>query len=362
MTDILIAGGGIIGMMTARELLLAGASVRVLERQATGRESSWAGGGILSPLYPWRVAEPINRLFLWSHHHYPALVQSLAETTGIDPEWTRSGLLVADHWGEPGEQQAIEGWAEQYGLSLEWWAPHTAQTRAAHLAWNGCVPLFLPDIAQVRNPRLLAAVRQDIIRMGADIREHEPVRRIVLERDAVRGFETRTGVYAADTYIMATGAWSDTLGLELDTQTDSIHPVKGQMLIFPAAVGTLQHILLSRGKYLIPRKDGRILTGSTLEYTGFDKTTTDEALQELMGFARSWLPDIPIVVEKHWAGLRPGSRLGIPRIARHPHLANLYFNCGHFRNGFVMAPASARLLTDQILGRDSFTEIPAYQW
>lgn len=360
MSDILIVGGGIIGLMTARELLLNGASVRILDRHATGQESSWAGGGILSPLYPWRVPAAITRLFLWSHTEYPQLTQELHETTGIDPEWIRSGLLVANY---DGEQESIENWAGNHALTLEWLDGKAARRMEPAADWQHWNPLHLPDIAQVRNPRLLAAVREHVRRLGGEIIEQSAVTKIRVDTDRITGVETHDKDYSADVYVIAAGAWSGGLeaGLVPDSHGIAVEPVRGQMLIFKTPPGTLRHILLCEGKYLIPRRDGRILAGSTLEYTGFDKSTTESALEELLDFARRWLPGRPIEVEKHWAGLRPGSAEGIPYITQHPRFNNLYLNCGHFRNGFVMAPASARLLSDLIHGRNSFTDATPYQ-
>ena len=129
--------------------------------------------------------------------------------------------------------------------------------------------------------------------------------------------------------------------------------MKGQMLVFAAVPGLIRHIILHEGRYLIPRKDGRILVGSTVEHTGFDKATSEEARASLIDFALSVLPELALhPVEKHWAGLRPGSLDGIPVIGAHPEIPNLFFNCGQFRNGFALAPASSRLLADLLLKRE----------
>lgn len=357
--DILIVGGGIIGLMSARELLKLGATVRIVEQNTTGKESSWAGGGILSPLYPWRAPEPINRLFAWSHREYPVWMQEIQQNTGMDPEWNRSGLMVAE---ATTERASVEEWANTYGFSCDWLPGHKARTMEPAVNWREWNPLRLPDIAQVRNPRLLAAIRQDVCQRGGQIIEQAAVTRIHLERQHITAVETVESTYTADTYVMATGAWSGLLESRLDIHSAGlpVEPVKGQMLVFKTAPGTLTHILLCNGKYLIPRQDGRILAGSTLEYSGFNASTTETAYQELVSFARHWLPDCPIQVENHWAGLRPGSPQGIPYICRHPKILNLYLNCGHFRNGFVMAPASARILSDLILNRPGFTNTDAY--
>ena len=131
-----------------------------------------------------------------------------------------------------------------------------------------------------------------------------------------------------------------------------MQPVRGQMLLFGAEPGIISRIVLDRGHYVIPRRDGNVLMGSTLEYTGFHKETTDEALAELSAIAVNRFPvlkDYPIT--RQWAGLRPGSPQGVPYIGPFPGIEGLYVNSGHFRNGVVLSPASARLLADLVLDR-----------
>jgi len=133
------------------------------------------------------------------------------------------------------------------------------------------------------------------------------------------------------------------------------------MIQFAARPGLLQHIVMHAGHYLIPRQDGLVLAGSTLEYSGYDKTTTDAARKTLSDWAIGLVPALAgCRIVRQWAGLRPGTRDGIPFIGACPGIRGLYLNTGHFRNGVVMAPASARLLTDCLLERDSFTAYKPY--
>jgi glycine oxidase len=160
--------------------------------------------------------------------------------------------------------------------------------------------------------------------------------------------------------VIAGGAWSPLImrqaGLEL-----AVEPVRGQMIMFETHPGLLRHITMHGDYYLIPRQNGLVLAGSTLEYTGYNKETTQAARDVLMTRAIKLVPALSdYKVIKHWAGLRPGTSDGIPFIGEHPGVRGLYLNTGHFRNGVVMAPASAQLLLDCILERDSFTGLAPY--
>jgi len=343
--DVIIIGGGIIGLLTAKELAQSGARVGLLERQAVGQESSWAGGGILSPLYPWRAAEPVTALCRWSQAAYPDLAAALRESTGIDPEWIRSGLLVNDCE----DIEAATNWCRSLAARHANLTELECASLEPGLAISPKNPIYFPDIAQIRNPRLLKALRVDLMQRGVQLLENQEVLDIEISQGQVRHILTQRGKFSSANYVIAAGAWSGGIGRSVGLPL-RVEPVKGQMLVFKAPPGLLRHIILSSGHYLIPRKDGRILAGSTVEHSGFDKSTTEAARDALAGFAQSALPALlECPIEKHWAGLRPGTPEGIPYIGRHPQIPNLFFNCGHFRNGFVMAPASAHLLTDLIL-------------
>ena len=356
--DIIIIGGGVSGLMSARELALSGAHVVLLDRQSLARESSWAGGGILSPLKPWRAAEPITTLCRWSQAAYPHLAQALQESTGLDPEWLPSGLLFNDC----DELAEATQWAEAQGIRFERLsAGAVAGLEPGLRASPDSTPLLFPDVGQVRNPRLLRALREDLAQRGVELLEHHPVDQIRVERGRVAGLVSRQESLSAEAYVLAAGAWSGLLARNAGLADLPVGPVKGEMLIFDSPPGLLKRIVLDKGRYLIPRKDGKILAGSTVENAQFNKSTSMAAGDALREFACGLLPALRrFPIEKHWAGLRPGSPEGIPFIGPHPQLANLFLNCGHYRNGFVMAPASARLLADHILKRPAIVSPDAY--
>jgi len=355
--DCLVIGGGLIGMLTARELRREGLRVAVVERQATGGESTWAGGGILSPLHPWRYPDAVNALATWSQEAYPALLTTLAEESGVDPEYRRNGLLIVDGF----DPDVAIAWAERWQRTLE--LVDARRTRELEPSLGVAVQraAWLPTVGQVRNPRLGRALRRSLDTLGVTVLEHRPVTGFVLQGERIVGVETVEGEIAAGAVVVASGAWSGTLldGLGLGVP---VAPVRGQMLLFHAEPGVVNRILLDDARYVIPRRDGRVLVGSTMENVGFDKSTTAEALAELRAAAARLVPALAhYPLERHWAGLRPGSPHGIPYICPHPRIDGLFVNAGHFRNGVVMGPASARLLADLVLGREPILDPSPYR-
>ncbi len=355
MSDFIIVGAGAIGMLTALALRQRGYAVTLIDRQQAGRESSWAGGGILSPLYPWRYADAVNALARRAAQLYPELVASLIATTGIDPEHQPSGLLMLD--GAEGEEALA--WSRRTGTPIE---PVGAEEIAAiqpGLA-GASSGWWMPQVGQVRNPRLVRALRAAVESSGVQLIEHAVVERLERIGPRVRGVWVGGRPLAAEAVVLAAGAWSGGLGASLP-EPPQVQPVRGQMLVLHAPHSGLGRIVMREGRYLIPRRDGRIVVGSTVELAGFDKHTTEEARRELHGFAVELAPRLAgIPIEHHWAGLRPGVPAGIPYIGPYPGLEGLYLHTGHFRNGLVMGPASTELLLQLIEGRPPLLDPAPY--
>ncbi|MBM4200015.1 MAG: glycine oxidase ThiO [Gammaproteobacteria bacterium] len=347
--DVIVIGGGIIGLLTARMLAREGVRVTVIDAGRIGNQSSWAGGGILSPLCPWHTPEPITALCRLSQQMYPRLMASLHEETGVDPEWTRTGLVFVDCTETA---QAI-AWCEREAVEVHRTSPDALGTLEPWLSHPAGESLWLPSIAQVRNPRLLRSLRASLAQLGVALVEDQPVIAFETDSGRVTAVRTESGLHAADRFVVAAGAWTAKL-LNGLTPALPIAPVKGQMLAYGTAPGLLSRIVVRGDRYLIPRRDGVILAGSTVEASaGFDKTTTEAARAQLSAFAQELLPPLQdAAVLRHWAGLRPGTPTGIPYIDYHPTLQNLVLCAGHFRNGFVMAPASCHLLAELILNRE----------
>ncbi|MFP4062376.1 MAG: glycine oxidase ThiO [Halochromatium sp.] len=354
-TKILIIGGGVIGLMTARELIQAGAEVTLVEMGSTGKESSWAGGGILSPLYPWRYRGAVTALASWSQRAYPAFCETLFEETGVDPEYSRSGMMILD----PESPELALRWADTEQAAMEPLDRAAIAEKEPGLAVETDGALWMPEVAQIRNPRLTKALHASIGKR-IEMHEREEVLDLLVEDGRVRGAKTTAGRIEAEHVIVCTGAWTAQL-LEKLGRKPNIHPVRGQMILFYAKPGQIRHLSLYRERYVIPRKDGRVLIGSTLEEAGFEKRTTAEAKEELYRVATEMFPLLKRTpIEDHWAGLRPGSPSGIPYIGPYPEVEGLYVNAGHFRNGLVTGPASARLISDLVLEREPILPPSAY--
>jgi glycine oxidase len=357
MTHIVI-GGGIMGLMTAYYLHEAGEKVMVLEQGQLGKESSWAGGGILSPLYPWRYPDALNDLAAWSQRVYPGLIDDLEQQSGIDAQWWQCGFLILDE----DEIAAAVPWAEQRQQALEIISAQEVSHIAPRLSTQ-ITPdrtIWMPEVAQARNPRLLKALIATLRNLGIELREDTRVKSLIVHEQNVSGVVCDDGNLTASSVTVACGAWSRQL-LQTWLSRLDVEPVRGQMILFKADPKLLTTMIMRDSHYLIPRRDGRIIAGSTLEYVGFDKTVTQDAKQLLLQRAVTLLPELKnYPIEHHWAGLRPGSSLQTPVICKHPELSGLYINSGHFRNGVVTAPASARLCVDQILNTSSILDPAPY--
>lgn len=346
MADCIIVGGGIIGLMCALELKRAGVDVLILEQGQVGRESSWAGGGILSPMYPWQYSESLTSLATWSQDRYPKIIAEIKEKTPIDPELIQCGMLLLDAHEVP---IGVE-WAQKHKVACEivkksriasrW--PKVNDTLSNEILW-------LPDIYQIRNPRLLKALKQYLQNIGIEIKENASVEKIITRKNAAVGVETTKDQYKAPVIVIAAGAWSSKLLSSIGVNL-TITPVRGQMILIKCEADFIKMILVHKNQYIIPRRDGHLLVGSTLEDVGFDKTTTKKAFQKLTAAATTMVPALSTFSTiKHWAGLRPNARDGLPFIGPVPPFDGLYVNTGHFRNGLLLAPASAKLLAELIV-------------
>jgi glycine oxidase len=345
---IIIIGGGAIGLLTALNLAPHVGSITILDRSEAGREASWAGGGIVSPLYPWRYSAAVTALAHWSQDFYPQLGDELFSRTGIDPEVHVTGL----YWLDLEDEAQALAWAASLQRPMRAVEMEAVYRQVPVLGSGYERAVYMADVANVRNPRLVKSLKAALLALpNVEIREHCAVSAFLSEGERIVGVHTEQGDLQADQVVLTAGAWSGdllrTLGIDLP-----VEPVKGQMILFKCADDFLPSMVLAKGRYAIPRRDGHILVGSTLEHEGFDKTPTQSALESLKASAIELLPALADAeVVGHWAGLRPGSPDGIPFIGPVAGQEGLWLNCGHYRNGLVLAPASCQLFADLLLGR-----------
>ncbi|MDD2050240.1 glycine oxidase ThiO [Pseudomonas putida] len=355
--QVVIVGGGVIGLLTAFNLAAEVEQVVLCDRGELGQESSWAGGGIVSPLYPWRYSPAVTALAHWSQDFYPQLGERLFASTGVDPEVHTTGL----YWLDLDDEAEALAWAEREGRPLSAVDISAAYDAVPVLGAGFHRAIYMAGVANVRNPRLVKSLKAALQAMpNVSIREHCEITGFSQDGGRITGVETVDGVIAGDRVVLTAGAWSGDLlrplGLELP-----VEPVKGQMILFKCAEDFLPSMVLAKGRYAIPRRDGHILVGSTLEHAGYDKTPTAEALESLKASAIELLPALADATPVgHWAGLRPGSPEGIPYIGEVPGWEGLWLNCGHYRNGLVLAPASCQLFADLLLGREPIIDPRPY--
>lgn len=353
--DVLVIGAGIAGLTSAMALHRAGHGVCVVDAGAAGAESTWAGGGIVSPVPPWDYPDALNGLTERSRQLFPDLAAMLARETGIDCEYRTTGLVLLMDPGTEGME-----WLAASDLEVE----HGPASQFEPALADGDQPaLYLPDIAQVRNPRLARGLVQWLCDRDVAIYEHRSVQAIDLAGDKVRGVQLADGSrIEADAVIVAAGAWTDRVLQASLLDGLGIHPVRGQMLLFGPDSPTIGPMVNSGAGYLIPRADGRILAGSTVEDAGFDRRPERNGYQQILEAARAMLPALDESgLECHWTGFRPGIAGGLPAIGAYPGIRGLWINAGGFRNGLGIAPAAAEVLIRQLEGgplTETFTPRP----
>ena len=355
----LIIGGGIIGLTTALELKQRGFSVVVLERNQPGEGASGAAGGILSPLRPWQNSDRLTQLCTLSLSRYRTLLDQLQQH-GICVEHAITGSLYL----MPDEAPAAAGWARLHGWDFR--ALDTAALAREEPAVETGTGFLFPQVARIEPRTLLDALVSTTTRLGVKIHAHRAVRSIEISGHRAVGVRTDAGPIAAGRIVVCAGAWMTPL-LPATPARPEIQPVRGQMIEYAAPPGLLRHIVLRKQEdspmdcYLIPRPNGHILAGSTLERCGFSASVTDAARVALAGFAVRTLPALATCpITRQWAGLRPDASRATPIICAHPEIGNLFLNGGHFRNGILLAPASALLLAQLICKRTPAMDTAAF--
>jgi glycine oxidase len=355
--DILIIGGGVIGLTTAYFLAREGAQVEIVDKGDFGQEASWAGAGILPPGNPTLARTPFDKLRAHSAALFPSLSAELRERTGIDNGYLRCGGLELA--GREGEAAANE-WRSE-AIAFQELDEQQLRQREPALAPGLAPAFYLPDMAQLRNPRHLRAIVAGCQHLGVRLRPGCPAHDFEKQGSRIIGVRSEQGALRAGRYLLSAGAWSEGLLEPLGIRA-GIHPVRGQIALLHSGRPLFGHLLLWGAHYLVPRADGRILVGSTEEDAGFDKRTTAGAIAELLALGCKLVPALAdAAVERCWAGLRPGSPDGLPYLGAVPGSDNLFIAAGHFRAGIQLSPATGLVLKELLLGQPLTVPLDAFR-
>jgi glycine oxidase len=355
--DVLILGGGVIGLTVAYYLAREKVPVEVVDRGDFGQEASWAGAGIIPPGNPAVARTPFDRLRALSAQSFPDLSQELRERTGIDNGYLRcGGLEILDDAGDAGDQE----WRGE-GIRYQELSGPDLRRLEPNLAPRFVRGVLLPDTAQLRNPRHVKALVSGCASWGVRLRPECPAVGLERDGDRISAVTTTAGPLIAGQYLIAAGAWSDTLLGQVGWRP-GIRPVRGQIALLNSGVPLCHRVLMLGKRYLVPRPDGRVLVGATEEDAGFDKRTTAVAIRDLLAFALDLVPalaDAPL--ERSWAGLRPGSPDGLPFLGQVPGLTNLWVAAGHFRAGIQLSLGTGIVMKELLLGQPPTISVESFR-
>jgi glycine oxidase len=351
--DVLIIGGGVIGLSIARELHKSGVKkITLLEKSSVGQESSWAAAGMLGPQAETDEAGTFFEMCSESRDLYPAFAGELLDETGVDIELDRTGTLcLAFSEKDSEELHARYEWQKKAGLDVEHLSADDVRRAEPFISPDVREALFFPTDWQVENRKLLIALRRYAELNDIEIREGVQVERLIVESNEVVGAEAGRERFLADRTLLATGAWSSFIQLGDAAMPVKVEPVRGQIIAFQPEQKLLRHVIYSSNGYLVPRTDGRILAGSTSENVGFDKSTTDIAGGQLWEMACEIAPGLASSqITDHWAGLRPFAADGLPVLGEIAGVDGLLIATAHYRNGILLAPLTAKLVASKLIG------------
>jgi glycine oxidase len=351
----LIAGGGIIGGSIAWRLAAEGVKVTVFERGRLGMEASWAAAGMLAPQAEAEGPGPILDICLRGRDAFERIAGRLMRESGVDPEYDKEGILYCAL--DAGEQRNLEGrarWQRGAGLGgeLEELDGAAARRIEPRLSPEVCYALHLPNNRRVENRKLTRAYVAAAIRAGAEFREGAPVAEIVARNSDRVGLRLEDGSrHEADFVINAAGAWAAAIrGLEADRIT--MRPVRGQIVCFQGQPGMLGPAIFSLRGYLVPRRDGRLLAGSTMEEAGFDRSVTMAGVGRIVAGANALVPALgALAFREAWAGFRPATEDKLPILGPSAVHPNVFWATAHFRSGILLSALTGEVIADLVMGR-----------
>ena len=353
MSDVVIIGGGVVGLSLAYELRQRETSVTLLARSDLAGESSWAGAGILAPGSLQGDRDPENLLRAHTQELLARWSVELHEETGIDNGFRRCGSLAVtmEQGLPPLRSGADEGRWRRTGVPVESGDSQDLERWEPDLRLLAPAAFRLPTEAQLRNPRhcrALAIACSHHHRLEPD----RPVTGFKVQGTRIVAAETSGGEVAGERFVVAAGAWSRKLLAPLGVDLP-VKPIRGQIVLLKAPEQRLRHIVWCGSRYLGPRDDGRLLVGSTLEDEGFAPHTTARGVRDILDFALRLAPDLGgFEVERSWAGLRPGTADGLPYLGSLPGFDNLYVATGHYRAGVELSAGPALVMAQLLTGEE----------
>ena len=349
-SDIVVVGGGIIGLSIAWSLVKEGMSVIVLEAGQVGGQSTGAAAGMLAPLAEAHEPGPFVTLGLESLRMYAQFVAELHEETGIDAELIGPGMLRVAMNDEEAYQLSQEwDWQQSLGLASDCLSAKEARLLEPALAPEVCLAIRSPEERNVEPKRLVRALALACVRRGVRIIEGEPVVDFEREGAVITAAMSPGQHFACAGVVIAGGAWSELLGRRLDT-TLPVYPVRGQILSLACLPPPIRHTIYGASGYLVPKSDGRVIVGATEDEAGFDSRTSAGGIGRLLNMAPSLVPGLlSAAFDSAWAGLRPASADGMPILGRLAAWKNAYAACGHFRNGILLTPITGEVIAQEIL-------------
>jgi glycine oxidase len=348
-----VIGAGVMGLGIAWRLARAGCQVTVYDRAEAGRGASWAAAGMLAAAVETEPGEEaLLGLNLESQRTWPDFARELEAASGISVGYRDEGTIVVALTRDDAEQLRFTyDFQKGLGLDLEWLSGAEARRREPHLRPGIPAAVLSPRDHQVDNRQLARSLAEAARRAGAVIYEHAPVREVEITNGRVTAIVTDCRREHAEAVVLAAGAWSREIAGIPAARLPPVRPVKGQMLALSMepANPLLRHVLwLPRG-YLVPRRDGRLVVGGTVEERGFDDRITAGGLLALIEGAWRALPGIEeLPVAETWVGFRPGSRDDAP-ILGPSGIDGLVFATGHHRNGILLTPLTAEIVSEYVL-------------
>ena len=344
-------------MSIARELHKQGVKrITLIDKSRCGEEASWAAAGMLSPQVEADGPEAFFDLCCFSRDLYPIFAHQLMDETGINIELDRTGTLYLAFSDEDvSETNKRFDWQSKAGLAIEKLSANETRSIEPAVSQHVREALRFPNDWQVENRKLISSLKHYAEINGIEIRENTKIEKLIVEGDRVVGAETSADRITADITVLATGAWTSLIKLGPFEMPVKVEPVRGQIIEFRPSEHLFKHVLCSSSGYMVPRMDGRILTGSTSEKVWFDKSVSESAALELREMACELVPAMAdLEIADQWAGLRPYALDGLPILGSIDGIENLFIATAHYRNGILLAPLTAKLIAEKLVnGVDS---------